>query len=72
MRFSQNDLHFSVEMVADELPPYSLINLIFIIALTQLLPQLKPDIELLNQLSRFRQQIGQDIISLKQLHLKVR
>ena len=29
MRFSQNDLHFSVEMVADELPPYSLINLIF-------------------------------------------
>ena len=61
-----------MEMVADELPPYSLINLIFIIALTQLLPQLKPDIELLNQLSRFRQQIGQDIISLKQLHLKVR
>ena len=29
MRFSQNDLHFSVEMVTDELPPYSLINLNF-------------------------------------------
>ena len=67
-----NYLDYNLEMVADELPPYSLINLIFIIALTQLLPQLKPDIELLNQLSRFRQQIGQDIISLKQLHLKVR
>ena len=29
MRFSQNDLHFSVEMVTDELPLYSLINLNF-------------------------------------------